>query len=141
MWVAVVFGVIGCWWHISAQAARVPDGYDEINYEMLQPDPDVRGQAIPPKAFDLQDKKVFLEGFMLPGRSPSRLKRFVLCPRIANCNFCTVDPKATEMILVALEGDLVTDYTIHLVQLGGTFEVDPNPIDGLPYRMKVDYLR
>lgn len=141
MWLSIVFGVLGYGWLISARAARVPDGYDEIRNEALQPDPHVKGETIPPKAFELQGKRVFVEGYMLPGRSPSRLKRFVLCPRISNCNFCTVDPKPTEMILIALQGDLVTDYTIHLVQLGGTFEVDPNPLDGLPYRMKVDYLR
>ncbi len=141
MWLSIVFWVLGYGWLISARAARVPDGYDEISYETLQPDPNVKGQPIPPKAFELQGKKVFVEGFMLPGRSPSRLKRFILCPRIASCNFCTVDPQPTEMILIALEGDLVTDFTIHLVQLGGTFDVDPNPVDGLPYRMEVDYLR
>jgi len=141
MWLSIVFWVVGYGWLISARVARVPDGYDEISYETLQPDPNVKGQTIPPKAFELQGKKVFVEGFMLPGRSPSRLKRFILCPRISNCSFCTVDPKPTEMILIALEGDLVTDYTIHLVQLGGTFEIDPNPLDGLPYRMEVDYLR
>jgi len=140
MWLSIVFWVIGYGWLISARAARVPDGYDEISYEMLQPDPNVKNQFIPTKAFELQGKKVFVEGFMLPGRSPSRLKRFILCPRIANCSFCTVDPKPTQMILIALQGDLVTDYTDQLVGLGGTFEVDPNPIDGLPYRMKVDYL-
>jgi hypothetical protein len=141
MGMSIVFGILGCGWLISAGVARVPDGYDEIDYTMLQPDPDVRGQAIPPEAFDLHDKRVFVEGFMLPGRSPSGLNRFVLCPPVPNCNFCTKDPKPTEMIRITLEGDLVTDYTIHPIHVGGTFEVDPNPIDGLPYRMKVDYLR
>jgi len=141
MCLSVLMGIAGAGWLITAGAARVPHGYEEVRYEILQPDPNVKGQFIPPEALELHDKKIFVEGFILPGGSVSRLKRFILCPRIANCNFCTVDPKPTEMIQIELEGDLAIDYTIHLVQLGGTFEADPNPIDGLPYRMKVDYLR
>ena len=138
---SILFGTLGYGWLIFDRLREVPPGYQRIAYETLQPDPDVRGERIPPAVFDLQGKKVFVEGYMLPGRFPSQLKRFILCPRISNCDFCTPDPKPTEMILVALEGDLVTDYTIYLVRLGGTFEVEPNPLNDLPYRMKVDYLR
>jgi len=138
---SLLFWTLGSGWLIFDRYRVVPPGYQRIAYELLQPDPDVKGEMIPSSAFELQGKKVFVEGFMLPSRYPSRLKRFILCPRISNCDFCTPDPQATEMILVALQGDLVTDYTIHLVRLGGRFEVEPNPLDGLPYRMKVDYLR
>ena len=138
---SLLFWTLGYGWLIFDWHRMVPPGYQRVDYTQLQPNPDVKGEVIPSAAFELQDKKVFVEGFMLPSRYPSNLKRFILCPKISNCDFCTPDPKPTEMILVALQGDLVTDYTIHLVRLGGRFEVEPNPLDGLPYRMEVDYLR
>ena len=54
----------GCWavgWLIFVHASEVPFGYSEVTYEKLQPGP---GELIPEKARELDDKKVFIKGYM-----------------------------------------------------------------------------
>jgi len=126
---------------LFAQVQEVPYGYERLSYEMLQPDPDVANQKVPPEVFDLQDKKVFIKGYISPGRQQLGLKRFIVCPAIPDCPFCTPNPKPTEMVRVTLQGDLRTDYTTNLIRLGGKFSVDPNSPTGMPYGIEADYLR
>ena len=121
--------------------AGIPAGYELITYEMLQPDADNPREVIPPGLFEYQNKRVFIEGFISPGRQQTRIKRFILCPRIGHCTFCNPEPTPTERILVVLEGDLSTDYTVHPIHVGGTLRIDPESPIGLPYKLDVDYLR
>jgi len=146
LWLSIVFGLLGYGWLLFSRVKEVPYGYHRVTYTMLQPNPDVPGEKVPPAVFDLQptlndDKKVFIKGYISPTRQQTGLKQFILCPAIANCPFCTPDPKPTEMIHVVLEGDLTTNYTTHLVRLGGRFRVNPQSPNGIPYRLDVDYLR
>ncbi|OHB66834.1 MAG: hypothetical protein A2V70_03880 [Planctomycetes bacterium RBG_13_63_9] len=138
LWLSLGFWVAGYGWLTFRQVQEVPFGYEQISYEMLQPG---SGEKIAAKAYELQGKKVFVRGYMSPGRQQARLKAFILCPAIPNCPFCNPKPKPTEMIEVTLEGDLRVDYTAHLVRLGGTFQVDPFSLRGVPYQMEVDYVR
>ena len=135
------FWAAGYGWLMFARASEVPWGYQRVSYEMLQPNPDVEGEQIPPAVFDLQDKKVYVTGYIAPGRQQTRLRRFVLCPAIADCQFCTPNPKPTEMVSITLEGDLEIDYTIYPIGLGGTLHVDPVSPNGIPYKIDVDYIR
>ena len=98
-------------------------------------------QLVPPSAFDLDGKKVFIQGYMARGRQQVNLKRFRLCPVNGDCKFCTPNPKPAEILDVTLAGDLVTNYTNQLVRIGGRFHVDPLDPHGLPYSMECDYLR
>ena len=69
------------------------------------------------------------------------LKRFILCPSVAECSYCNPNPKPTEMIVVTLEGDLRARYTTHEIRVGGKFIVDLAAPDGVPYRLEADFLR
>jgi len=137
----VVFGIMGLGWLLFAHASELPPGYERITYEMLQPDPANKKEIVPQTAVELADKRVFLKGYMYPGRQQVGLREFVLCPAIPDCNFCRIDPKPTEMIQVKLEGDLVTRYTTNLVRIGGYLRVDSTPGQPVPYQMDVDYIR
>jgi hypothetical protein len=132
---------VGYSWLIFAHANEVPFGYQVIQYDDLQPDRNVAEQIIPLSVSKLDDKKVFLRGYIKPGRQQTDLKKFIICPSIANCPFCIPDPKPTEMILVTLTGDLTTDYSPHEIAVGGTFKVDAKPLNGLPYSIEADYVR
>lgn len=138
---SVTFGLLGYGVLAVARAREFPPGYERVTHRDLQPDPTVPGQLIPDKAFDLQGKKVGIEGYMYPGRQPTGLKTFFLCPAIPNCPFCSPNPKPTEMIRVTLEGDLSLDYTTHRILVGGRFHVDPQAPRGVPYEMQADYLK
>ncbi len=146
VWLSVIFWTLGYGVLIFARVKEVPYGYKRITYEMLQPDPNVAGERVPPAVYDLQptvnqDKKVFITGYISPTRQQVGLKGFILCPALANCPFCNPKLKPTEMIRITLSGDLTTDYTTHLIRLGGRFRVDPNAPGGVPYHIEADYLR
>ncbi len=127
--------LFGCAWLIFVQVSEVPPGYQQITFEKLQPRP---GELIPELARDMDDKKVFIKGYM---RSTSRgrmsgIRDFILFPNNGDCPFCTPNPKPTEKIRIALQGDLDTAFTTHEIGVAGRFRVDPgNPV---PYCLEVD---
>lgn len=138
---SVAFATLGYGVLAFARAREFPYGYQRVIYADLQPDPNIPDQLIPDAAFDLQDEKVGIRGYMYPGRQPTGLKTFLLCPEIPNCPFCAPNPRRTEIIRVTLEGDLRIDYTTYPILVGGKFHVDPEAPSGLPYEMQADYLR
>jgi hypothetical protein len=133
--------IVGYGWLIFARTSEVPFGYQRVTYEMLQPDPNAPADPIPQSALDLQDKKVFVKGYMQPRRQQTGIKEFILCPSNGECPFCTPNPKRTEMIRVVLQGDLETIYTTHLIGVGGRFQVDPADPSGVPYSLEANYIR
>jgi hypothetical protein len=140
MGLALVAWTGGYAWLALARAREVPSGYQRVEYSELQPDPEKPDEWIPASATALNDKKIYVKGYMMPSRQQIRLGGFILCPTNGVCKFCNPNPTRTEMILVTLSGDLVTDYTTHLLGIGGRFHVDPQSPTGIPYSMEVDYL-
>lgn len=135
------FWMIGYGWLIFAGGSGVPYGYQRITYEMLQPDPNMPADPIPQTALDLQDKRVFVKGFMKPRRQQTGIKEFILCPVTGQCPFCIPNPKPTEMIRVVLQGDLETTYQTYQIGVGGQFQANPNDPGGIPYTIEADVLR
>lgn len=133
--------LVGYGWLTFAEVSEVPFGYQHIKYETLQPDPMHPAQPIPQTALDMDDKKIFIQGYMQSRRQQMHIKEFILCPSSGNCQFCTPDPKPTEMIRVILVGDLETNYTTRQVGVAGRFLVDPDDPSGIPYGIKVVILR
>lgn len=141
---SVALGALGYGWLAMTLAAEVPHGYIAVAYSDLQPDPDKPEQQIPPKARELEGKKVFVKGYMYPGRQHFGLKKFIMSRDNGFCKFCTPDPRPTDLIEVTLAGGMETKYTRKLIRLGGKFAVDQ---DGSTksghavYRLEVDYIR
>jgi hypothetical protein len=133
--------IVGYGWLLFARVSEVPYGYERVSYEMLQPDPNAPAEPVPQSALDMQDKRVFIRGYMKPVRRQTGIKEFTLCPSNGECPFCTPNPKRTEMIRVLLQGDLEAVYTNHLIGVGGRFQVDAGSPGGIPYSLEADYLR
>ncbi len=125
----------------EAITGDIPVGYHRVTYSMLQPDSKKPAELIPQSALVMQDKKVFIEGYMQPRRQQTGIKEFVLCPANAACPFCPPDPKSTEMIRVRLQGDQKTPYITHIIRVVGRFRVDPDDPSGIPYGLDAEYLR
>ncbi len=132
---------LGCCWLLIVGASEVPYGYQWVSYESLQPDPNKPTEPIPQTAIDMQDRKVYIKGFMQPRRQQAGIKDFILCPSNGECPFCTPSPKRTEMIRVRLQGDLETSYTTHLIGVAGRFRVEADDPSGIPYAMDAEYVR
>jgi hypothetical protein len=141
IWLSLGMWIIGYGWLIFSRSSEVPYGYERISYEMLQPDPNAPAEPIPQLALDLQDKRVFVKGYMQPRRQQAGIKEFILCPANGECTFCIPKPKKTEMIHVVLQGDLQVIFTTHQIGVGGRFQVDPHDPSGVPYTLEADVLR
>jgi hypothetical protein len=142
MGISLFFWVCGYGWLLIGHIREVPFGYERVEYEELQPDPGVKDEFIPPGAYQYQDRKVFVKGYMTPTRQQTHLKQFILCPLLPNnCPSCPANPKPTEKIIVTLTGDLEADYTTYLVKLGGTFKINPEAAIGIPYALEADFIR
>jgi hypothetical protein len=138
---ATAMWVVGYGWLIFAKASEVPFGYHPITYDTLQPDPARPTDPLPQAALDMQDRKIYITGYMQPRRQQTGIREFILCPNNGECPFCIPNPRPTEMIRVILQGDMSTVYSTNLVRVAGRFRVDPNDATGIPYAIEVDYLK
>ncbi len=138
---SAAFMIFGFGWQYFAHAGEAPFGYQPITYETLQPDPLKPTEPIPQTALDMQDRKVFIKGFMQPRRTQTGIKEFILCPTNGDCPFCIPNPKPTEQMRVILQGDLETNYTTHQVGVAGRFRVDLDDPSRIPYAIDADAIR
>jgi hypothetical protein len=123
-------------------ANEVPPGYQRIGYEVLQAE---EGKGpIPDSAKALDGKRVFIKGFVYPGKQTRGVKEFVLCRDNGSCCFGG-QPKLNDMIQVKLQGDLALDYDTTQRHLAGTFRVsETSGSEGLGmvlYQLDADYLQ
>jgi hypothetical protein len=130
--------VVGSGWLLFARASEIPYGYQPVSYESLQPDPNKPTEPIPQTALDMQDRKVFIRGYMQPRRQQTGIKDFILCPTNGECPFCIPNPKPTEKIRVTLQGDLETSYTTHPIGVAGRFRVNQDDPNGIAYGLDAD---
>jgi hypothetical protein len=128
----------------TAHFNAVPVGYTEVTFAALQPDMDAR-EILPAKATDLHEKRIYITGFMYPGRQSIRIKEFLLVPTQGHCKFCSSSIVPTEMVRVKFTGDVMADFTTGRVGVGGKLLVDKSPgyrdADGYPYTLEADYLQ
>jgi hypothetical protein len=146
-------GVIGCMalaaagavLHVAEYAMEVPEGYERISFYELQPDTDRPDLPVPPKALELDGKRVFVKGFVYPDGQQNNIRRFVLVPDRGTCCFGG-QPKLTDMIEVSIVTDDRLRYSLQMRKLAGTLHVDTRlkPVTGLGgvyYRLDADYVK
>jgi hypothetical protein len=137
---AAIFLVAGPSRLIYEAATEVPEGYDPISYAQLQPDPDVPGQEIPPAVLQLENKKVFIKGFVFPTEDT---RQFLLVRDQGTCCFGG-NPKITDRIQVTLTDPLRLAYKPRLFKVAGKFHVRPaqaiGTSGGVFYHLEADHL-
>jgi len=141
---ATLAGLAGMAYQYYAERAEVPHGYLPVTYRELQADPDNPNEAIPRRAYELVDKRIFVKGYMYPTRSSSNIKEFVISRDNGSCQFCIPNPRPTDLIRVTLDGDLRTRYRTDLLRIGGKFKIDESQIGrygGVVYHLEADYLK
>jgi hypothetical protein len=137
--------LIGGFGYLSyTYAVEVPDGYMRVSYTELQPGPDDPADRIPPSALQLDGQRVFIKGYVYPGKQSDGIETFLLCRDRGDCCFGG-NPKITDRILVQLEGPLRLTYKPTLQKVAGTFHVDRGTaVDAggaVLYRLEADYLK
>lgn len=104
--------------------AELPEGFERINYSMLQPLPGDPATAIPDSAYAVDGKDVLLKGYMYPGSEQEGIVQFLLVRDQGDCCFGG-NPKITDRVLVTLSDRDGIDFTPRLVKIAGRFAVRP----------------
>ncbi len=103
-------------------ATEVPQGYERIFYSQLQPEEGKIGQKIPPLAENLDGKKVFIKGYVFPGKQRQGIKTFLLVRDKGDCCFGG-NPKLTDRIQVTLADPERLQFDPYLHKVAGTFRL------------------
>jgi hypothetical protein len=120
-----VFWAVGAGWLTYVYYTQAPPGYKPISYAVLKLPPGAPPeQRVPPSAEELDGERVYVRGFMVPGRQQSGLKRFFLSDDPGVCSFCAPKPDITQLVEVILLGDLEGEYTTRAVGVGGKLRVE-----------------
>ncbi len=141
---ALVFLFAG-WARLSyVYVTEVPEGYQRITYDDLQPDPDKPGEIIPESVKAFEGKKVFIKGYVYPSSQSEGIKELILVRDTGTCCFGG-QPRLTDMVQVTLEPPLELTYSMRQHRLGGTFHVEPGAalhgLGGVVYHLRADYVR
>jgi hypothetical protein len=140
---SVVFWAGGWSWLSYVYVTEVPGDAQRITYDELQPDPETP-EEVPAFAKQIDGQRVFIKGFMYPGRLTKGIQEFVLCFSNDDCCFGG-NPKLTHMIHVKLKPPLLVDFATRQHKVAGTFKLAPSgPVDGLSgaiYNIEADYVK
>jgi hypothetical protein len=115
----------GLGWQGFVYATEVPDGYQRIDYALLQPDPRQSGQVVPPSALQLDGRRVFIKGYVIPGARRHGIRQFLLVRDQGDCCFGS-NPTITERIQVTLADVRGMTWTGGVVKLAGVLRVEPS---------------
>lgn len=142
VWLAAGFAMAGTVYLTLVKGGGVPHGYRRIDYAELEIDPREPTEIVPPRVKEeLDGKKIFIEGYMVPGQQQMGLTRFILCRTSDQCRFIVPTPQRRELIRIQCAGDMAVDYTDRQVGIGGRLHADPNDPHGMPYLIEADYFR
>jgi hypothetical protein len=141
---SIALGLLGVGFYVFVVVHGAPIGYTKVTFAEMQPDRDL-GELLPQDIIDLEDKFIYVKGYMYPGRRSTGIQQFVLVPTQAHCKFCQRALASTEMIKVTMVSDQLADYSVHMVGVGGKLKIDPReahrPFGGMPYQIEADVFR
>ncbi|MDG2208299.1 MAG: hypothetical protein P8K78_10375 [Pirellulales bacterium] len=103
-------------------ATEVPSGYTRIFYSQLQPEEGKVDQNVPPLAESLDGEKVFIKGYVFPGKQRQGIKTFLLVRDKGDCCFGG-NPKLTDRIQVTLADPERLTFDPYLHKVAGTFRL------------------
>jgi hypothetical protein len=131
--VSAVSLVVGLVTLSRAYAAELPQGYERVNYGMLQPlDGDPPG-TIPDTARSMDGRNVLLKGYMYPGKQQTGITQFLLVRDQGDCCFGG-NPKITDRVLVQLKDPAHPkgiDFSSRLTKIAGRFAIRPMGAPGM----------
>ena len=103
---------------IYVYRTQAPPGYRPISYDDLHTDPAKPDGQIPKLAFDLVESRVFIKGYMYPGRQQTGITEFLLCRDNGVCPYCKPNPDPTDLVQVKLASGMEANFTTHLAPNG-----------------------
>ena len=116
-----------------AYAAELPEGYERLNYGLLQPLPGDPSDAVPDTARTMDGRNVLLKGYIYPGKQQTGITQFLLVRDQGDCCFGG-NPKITDRVLVQLKDPghpKGIDFSSRLTKIAGRFVIRPMGAPGL----------
>lgn len=133
-------------WHTYCYNTEVPPNYERISFSMLRPEE--KSQKLFSKvAEELDGKRVFIKGYVLPSDRKTNLKEFIFVGDFGQCCFGG-SPKINHIIAVTFTNEDRIDYSWRLRHIGGIFHLNKDAkkttIKEVPralYTIDADYLK
>ena len=116
-----------------AYAAELPDGYERLNYGLLQPLPGDPSDMVPDTARTMDGRNVLLKGYIYPGKQQTGITQFLLVRDQGDCCFGG-NPKITDRVLVQLKDPSHPkgiDFSSRLTKIAGRFVIRPMGAPGM----------
>ena len=116
-----------------AYAAELPDGYERLNYGLLQPLPGDPSDAVPDTARTMDGRNVLLKGYIYPGKQQTGITQFLLVRDQGDCCFGG-NPKITDRVLVQLKDPghpKGINFSSRLTKIAGRFVIRPMGAPGM----------
>ena len=116
-----------------AYAAELPEGYERLNYGLLQPLPGDPSDAVPDTARTMDGRNVLLKGYIYPGKQQTGITQFLLVRDQGDCCFGG-NPKITDRVLVQLKDPSHPkgiDFSSRLTKIAGRFAIRPMGASGM----------
>ncbi len=121
---SLLFLLSGISLHTYVYATEVPEGYQRVSFNWLakeEPKISREGPEVTPAVADLDEKPIFIKGYMYPTRQEIGLTEFVLVKDTGQCCFGG-NPKITDMIVVKFKDGMTVNHKPQtLVAVAGTF--------------------
>ena len=116
-----------------AYAAELPDGYERLNYGLLQPLPGDPSDMVPDTARTMDGHNVLLKGYMYPGKQQTGITQFLLVRDQGDCCFGG-NPKITDRVLVQMKDPghpKGINFSSRLTKIAGRFVIRPMSAPGM----------
>lgn len=139
--ISLLIGVAAtCWqtWHYYHSA---PSGYLVVDFDSMAIN--TKTGKIPDEIIALNERKVYIKGFMYPTNRQSGIEDFTMVRTLAHCKFCSPGTNPADMIAVGMERGMTVNFRANKpVFVGGTLYVDPNYQPGeIPYSIEANTFR
>ena len=105
-------------------AAELPEGFERLGYDVLQPAEGAPAASVPDAARAMNGRNVLLKGYIYPGKQQQGLVQFLLVRDQGDCCFGG-NPKITDRVLVQLADPGGIEFSPRLTKVAGRFRVQP----------------
>jgi len=137
-----LLGIAAAGWGVYLYYFNIPYGYTAVTFQDLRPDERTNRLPEPIVKLAAEQRKVYIRGFMYPGRQLSGIQNFVLVRTQDHCKYCMTQLKPHDMINVHCTGDLRAQFRTKAVHVGGVLYINENPRFGEPlYLIDADLFR